>query len=191
MLENTFKKHENSLAAIAETMRLFIIRDDSDVVTNGESAIKSQDIEKVKDEESNLKKSLTDISSTLSKEIPISSSINTDVRASIKEKITETGNKELNLHIEYFYEVVKAQMELKTDDYPAGFYTLYSSNAATLTANFIKKTLENNLKKYISPNRKISMIITGSTDASPVGSKLLYSGEFGSISDNLFFLMVC
>jgi serine protease Do len=156
-------------------------------VTNGESAIKSQDIEKVKDEESNLKKSLTDISSTLSKEIPISSSINTDVRASIKEKITETGNKELNLHIEYFYEVVKAQMELKTDDYPAGFYTLNSSNAATLTANFIKKTLENNLKKYISPNRKISMIITGSTDASPVGSKLLYSGEFGSISDNLFF----
>jgi hypothetical protein len=70
MLENTFKKHENSLAAIAETMRLFIIRDDSDVVTNGESAIKSQDIEKVKDEESNLKKSLTDISSTLSKRFP-------------------------------------------------------------------------------------------------------------------------
>jgi hypothetical protein len=46
-------------------------------------------------------------------------------------------------------------MELKTDDYPAGFYTLNSSNAATLTANFIKKTLENNLKKYISPNRKL------------------------------------
>jgi hypothetical protein len=164
-----------------------VYNDDYYSIMNNGSVIKSQDMEKVKTEESDLKKSLTDISSTLSKEMPISSSINTDVRASIKENITEAGNKELNLHVEYFYEVVKAQMELKTDDYPAGFYTLNSSNAATLTANFIKKTLENNLKKYITPNRKISLVITGSTDASPVGTKLLYSGEFGNISDKLYF----
>jgi serine protease Do len=164
-----------------------VYNDDYYSIMNNGSVIKSQDVENIKAEESELKKSLTDISATLSNEVPISPSISTDVRASIKEKITETGNKELNLHVEYFYEVVKAQMELKTDDYPAGFYTLNSSNAATLTANFIKKTLENNLKKYITPSRKISIVITGSTDASPIGSKLLYTGEFGNISDKLYF----
>ena len=145
------------------------------------------DIEQVKTEESILKKDLLAISSELSKEIPVSSSINTDVRASIKENITSNGNKEINLHVEYFYEVVKAQLELKTDDYPAGYYTLSSSNAATLTANFIRKTIETNLKKYITPNRKISIVITGTTDASKVGSQLKYGGEFGEINDRIYF----
>lgn len=161
--------------------------DDYYAIMNNLPAFNVQDIESIKSEESELKKSLIDLTSSLSGETPVSSSIQTDVRASIKEDITEAGNKELNLHVEYFYEVVKAQMEFKTDDYPAGFYTLNSSNAAMLTANFIKKTLEYNLKKYITPDRKISIVITGSTDASQVVSKLLYTGEFGEITDKLYF----
>lgn len=156
-------------------------------IMNGRDIIDQNKLETVILEEKELKKGLAEINAGLSKELPISSSINADVRTSIKENIVENNNKELNLHVEYFYEVVKAQIELKTDDYPAGFYTLNSSNAASLIANFIKKTLEYNLKKYLTQDRKISVIISGQTDASTVGSRLLYNGEFGDIENKLFF----
>lgn len=139
-------------------------------------------------EENLIKAQLITISNSLTKENSVSEDVKTNVKASVKENVTLDGNKEINLHIEYSYEIVKAKIEQKTDDFPPGGYKLTSSNAAKLTAKLLKQTIENELSKYFTKGTKVSIKITGTTDGTPIQSTIPYNGDYGYFDDVMYFL---
>jgi len=119
----------------------------------------------------------------------ISENINTEVQAKVIEEVnTQTGETQLNLHVEYKYEVIKAKMESQTDDFPAGKYKLISSNAANVTMQLFKQAVEQQLAEYLTPGTNVTIVITGSTDGSPINNSLPYGGEYGDFSSFEYFL---
>ena len=139
-------------------------------------------------EEGIIKERLKNITNSLTEENAISENVKTDVKASVKEEVNLEGNKEINLHVEYLYEVIKATIEQKTDDFPPGGYKLTSSNAAKLTAKLLKQTIENELSKYFTTGTKVSIKITGTTDGTPIQSAIPYTGDYGNFKDEMYFL---
>ena len=139
-------------------------------------------------DEYSIKKRLKTITESLDEKNVVSESIKTEVKTSVKEDINIDGEKELNLHIEYQYEVIKANIERKTDDFPPGGYKLTTSNAAKLTAKLLKETIENELVKYFTVDTKITIKITGTTDGTPINSPIPYSGEYGNFKEEMYML---
>ena len=139
-------------------------------------------------EEGIIKERLKNITNSLTEENAISENVKTDVKASVKEEVNLEGNKEINLHVEYLYEVIKATIEQKTDDFPPGGYKLTSSNAAKLTAKLLKQTIENELSKYFTTGTKVRIKITGTTDGTPIQSAIPYTGDYGNFKDEMYFL---
>ena len=117
--------------------------------------------------------------------------ISDNVKLSVNTKITvekdSIGKPELNYHIEYSYEVIKATVENQTDDFPLGKYKLTSSNAAKITVQILKETIDKELIKYIKSGMDVTIKITGSTDASPVVNTIPYSGDFKDFEDEPYF----
>ncbi|MBI9066819.1 MAG: caspase family protein [Salinivirgaceae bacterium] len=119
----------------------------------------------------------------------ITDNIKTSVVANVKEETdTNTGNSILNLHVEYKYEVIKALIENQTEDFPMGKYKLLASNAAKITMQLLKKAVENQLSEYLSSGTKVTIKITGSTDGTPITSKIPYLGEYGDFINAGYFL---
>lgn len=145
-------------------------------------------VSNVEQEEKELKADLVSLIKELSFTGQLSENVITNVSSKLVQEKEADGKTHINLHVEYYYEVAKLSVDNKTDDFPAGGYKLELSNASMLTANFIKKSLEENLKKYLTKGRRVSVIITGSTDASAISSKINYKGEYGSFNDELFIL---
>jgi serine protease Do len=139
-------------------------------------------------EESLMKEKLKTITNGLTVGNTISENVKIDVKASVKEEVNLEGNKEINLHVEYLYEVIKATIEQKTDDFPPGGYKLTSSNAAKLTAKLLKQTIENELAKYFTSSTKVSIKITGTTDGTPIQSAIPYGGDYGNFDEEMYFL---
>jgi len=79
-------------------------------------------------------------------------------------------------------------IEKQTDDYPVGEYNLSKSNAAKIIMTVLKNTVENQLSEYLTKNTKVTIKITGSTDAMPIKSKLPYSGEYGEFYNKFCFI---
>ena len=139
-------------------------------------------------EENIIKERLKTITNSLTEENSISENVKTDVKATVKEEVNLEGNKEINLHVEYLYEVIKATIEQKTDDFPPGGYKLTSSNAAKLTAKLLKQTIENDLAKYFTSGTKVSIKITGTTDGTPIQAAIPYTGDYGNFNEEMYFL---
>jgi len=92
------------------------------------------------------------------------------------------------LHVEYGYRVIKAAIDNQTDDYPAGKYGLINSNAAKITCQILKQTLENDLEEFLLPDTRVSIRITGSTDGTPISSTIPYDDDFGDIKGYNYFV---
>lgn len=119
----------------------------------------------------------------------ITNNVQTSVDAKVEEETDSvSGEKLLNFHVEYKYEVVKAFLERQTDDFPLGKYKLLSSNAAKITMQLLKQAVENQLAEYLSNNTKVTIKITGSTDGTPIVGTIPYLDEFGEINNQEYFL---
>ncbi len=118
----------------------------------------------------------------------ISENVETTVVTSVVQEKNELGEEELNLQIEYGYRVIKASIENQTDDYPAGKYRLVNSNAAKITCQILKQTLENDLQEFLLPDTRVSIKITGSTDGTPISNSIPYDDAFGDINGISYFV---
>lgn len=118
----------------------------------------------------------------------LTDNVQTNVSAKAVIEEDEQGEKEINFHVEYSYEVIKATIGAQTDDFPLGEYKFTSSNAAKMTLQVFKESLENELADYLVSGKKVTVKITGSTDATPVVGKIPYSGDYGLFSDEPYFL---
>lgn len=107
--------------------------------------------------------------------------------------ISDNGDEEMNLTLEFAYETQPATTQTltynkNTDDYPAGAYLPTQSKACKTTLAFIKEQLSGEMKKYLTPGTKVTIKITGETDGSAIRNAIPYKGEFGDFNHELIYL---
>ena len=144
-------------------------------------------IAEVANRQDTLKGRLTSYIKEKKNEKIISENVDLNVNTSIVVEKDSTGNPELNYHVEYSYEVIKATVENQTDDFPLGKYKLTSSNAARITVQILKETIEKELIKYIKSGMDVTVKITGSTDGTPIVNAIPYADDFGDFEDEPYF----
>lgn len=137
-----------------------------------------------------IKQDLSDFTQQMREENRISKNVHTDVTAEVITETTDAGEEELNLRIEYKYEVrtINASISNSTEDFPPGQYNLFNSNAARITMTMLKRSIEDQLMEYLLPGTKVTVRITGSTDATPVNGKIPYKGEYGEFEQAKYYL---
>lgn len=69
------------------------------------------------------------------------------------------------------------------DDYDLGKYAIENSNACMLMCNFLKEKMENDLADLLKQGTRVDIKITGTTDGTPIRSKIDYRGEYGDFTD--------
>lgn len=69
------------------------------------------------------------------------------------------------------------------DDYALGKYAIENSNACMLMCNFLKEKMENDLADLLKQGTRVDIKITGTTDGTPIRSKIDYRGEYGDFTD--------
>lgn len=127
----------------------------------------------------------------LMREKQISTNLLTTVNVTIQNEKNATGQIEQNLHARYDYEIIgnaSNKIRSQIDDYPPGKYKLGSSKAAMSTMQILKKTIESNLSEFITNGTRVTIKITGTTDASQIRGKIPYTGDYGDIENFTFFL---
>ena len=105
--------------------------------------------------------------------------VSDNVKVNVTTGIQQLDN-EINLVVTVSYETLNLTME--SDDYALGKYTIQNSNACVFMCNFLKKKMETDLKQYIKKGGKVDINITGTTDGTPIRSKIPYNGEYGDIN---------
>ena len=103
----------------------------------------------------------------------------------------DDGTQEMNLKLEFAYETTPSKsisFNQNTDDYPAGAYMPTQSKACKATLGFMKEQLDGELRKYFTPDTRVTIRITGETDGSPIKGKIPYKGEFGEFEHELIYL---
>ena len=101
------------------------------------------------------------------------------VEAHLKVEKDSLGQDELNLHVVFLSQGIKANIEKETADYKAGKYDIFESVAATTLVDFFIKSTSEKLGEYLVPNTKITFNLTGSTDKSKIMNALPYANEYG------------
>lgn len=118
-----------------------------------------------------------------------------DVNPEVRIEKSEDGGDEMNLNLGFSYETTVRDKDLsvvmnntKTDDYAPGKYNSTASNACTMTLEFVKNKLDNELSAYFFKGQKVTIKITGATDGSPIRSTIPYLGEYGDFNNRLIYL---
>lgn len=84
------------------------------------------------------------------------------------------------LKIVYSYSLKNDTLKYQTDDFTLGNYRVNGSNAAMVTLALMKRSLQGELKKYITPQKEVSITINGNADATTIRKAIPYKGEYGN-----------
>ena len=128
----------------------------------------------VKQVQSSIKSDLKDYTKEMQNQRFISDNVITDVNV---ESITIDGKEALI--VTYSYTLKSGSMKFQSDDFGPGKYLVNESNALLVTLAVMKRNLEGQLARYVTPGKEISITINGSADAAPVKKVIRYKGEFG------------
>lgn len=109
------------------------------------------------------------------------------VTSVLKKEKDSLGKDELNLHVTFVSQGVKAEIEKETADFKAGRYNILESVAATTLVDFFVESTSKKLVDYLSPGTRITFKLTGSTDKSKISSSLPYDEEYGSFKNFPFY----
>ena len=147
-----------------------------------EEEISIEMAKEVAKKEQEFKKNLSDLVSDLRSEGKLND-VELSVSSLLKKEKDSLGNDELNLHVTFISQGIKAEIEKETADYKAGKYDIFESVAATTLVDFFIASTSNKLKDYLSPGTKITFKLTGSTDKSKISSTLPYGEEYGTFKN--------
>lgn len=106
--------------------------------------------------------------------------VSDNVKVNVMTDVQQLDN-EINLVVTVSYETLSLAVE--GDDYTLGKYTIQNSNACIFMCDFLKTKVEKDLSQYIKKGGRIDIKITGTTDGTPIRSKIQYNGEYGDIKD--------
>jgi hypothetical protein len=132
-------------------------------------------LEEVLQIETSLKKELDEYILEMQAQKFISNNVITDVDL----KVIETDGKPA-LKATYSYSLLNNTLIFQSDDFGLGKYRIDASNALQVTLQLMKKDMQGQLAKYISPTKEISVTINGSADATPIRNTIPYNGEYGN-----------
>lgn len=103
------------------------------------------------------------------------------------EKDVDANSKEIyNYKVGYQYDVINVN-ESANDDFPSGSYNIRNAQAAQTLIKIIKNSFEGEFAKYVTPGKKVKIIITGSADASPIRGKIAYNGMYGEFKNEPYY----
>ncbi len=112
----------------------------------------------------------------------ISENTSINVKTEILPGYDANGKKIYNYKIGYQYEVIDKAFSAR-DDFPSGGYDMRRSGAAMSLVKIIKNAFEGDFSKYLSQNKVVKVIITGSADASPIRGRIAYNGINGEYTN--------
>ena len=126
----------------------------------------------------------------------ITEAIQIEVIPTVDLVVAEDGGADMNLSVNFTYGIreedrgrgVRFNVENRTDDFPLGAYNPTQSNACRLMLEFAKNKIETELLKYLTPQARVTIVITGETDGTPIRNRMPYNGEFGDFNNRLIFL---
>lgn len=147
-----------------------------------EEEISIEMAKEVAKKEQEFKKTLSDLVTGLRSEGKLND-VELSVASVLKKEKDSLGNDELNLHVTFVSQGIKAEIEKETADYKAGKYDIFESVAATTLVDFFIESTSNKLQEYLSPGTKITFKLTGSTDKSKITTALPYSEEYGAFKN--------
>jgi len=124
--------------------------------------------------EQNMKRDLHDYTNEMRNQRYISDNVVTDVSLEV------TGDDVLDLKVLYEYSLKNDTMKFQTDDFGLGEFRVEKSNACLVTMAIMKKTISEQLMKYIRPGKEVTFTIQGSADAVRIVDVIDYNGEFGA-----------
>ena len=136
----------------------------------------------VAEKEQEFKQNLSDLVTDLRSEGKLND-VELSVSSLLKKEKDSLGNDELNLHVTFISQGIKAEIEKETADYKAGKYDIFESVAATTLVDFFIASTSNKLKDYLAPGTKITFKLTGATDKSKILSALPYGEEYGAFKN--------
>lgn len=136
--------------------------------------------------EQEFKQTLSDLVTDLRSEGKLND-VELSVASILKKEKDSLGNDELNLHVTFISQGIKAEIEHETADYKAGKYNIFESVAATTLVGFFVESTSKKLKDYLAPGTKITFKLTGSTDKSKISSALPYDEEYGTFKNFPFY----
>lgn len=85
-----------------------------------------------------------------------------------------------DLKVVYSYSLINDTLKFQTDDFGLGKYRVDESNALLVTLGIMKKTIEGQLAKYVTPQTRIFLTVKGSADATQIRGVIEYKGEYGN-----------
>ncbi|MDE5786121.1 MAG: WD40 repeat domain-containing protein, partial [Duncaniella sp.] len=133
-------------------------------------------------EEMRLEELRREIMDNAKKENVLTDNTSITVDSRIEPDFDADGNRILNYCVSVTYDVAP---ELSvTEDFQPGKYVSTQSPAANAMLQLVKQAFEGDLSQYLKEGKKLQVVISGTADALPIMSKLIYNGEFGDI-DNL------
>ena len=113
----------------------------------------------------------------------ITDNTNIHVHTDVIKDVDANSNDIYNYKIGYEYEVVASA----DDDFPSGSFDINKAQAAKTLVKIIKSAFEGDFAKYLKPEHKVKIIITGSADASPIRSKIPYNAMYGEFRNEPYY----
>lgn len=89
------------------------------------------------------------------------------------------GKKILNYRVYFTYEVDPGFTAV--EDFGPGKYHAEQSGAAGAMLSLVKTALEGEFAQYVKEGKKLNISLSGTADATPIVSKIIYDGGFGDI----------
>lgn len=109
-----------------------------------------------------------------------------DVKAHVVSDYDEKGNIRNNYQIVFEYNVDERYS--LDEDYGPGRYHIEDSHAAISMLRTITAAFGENFSRYIAPNKKLDVTITGSADSSPIRGTIAYDGCYGEFENEPYYL---
>lgn len=111
----------------------------------------------------------------------ISEHTNISVDSRIEPDYDADGNKILNYRINFTYEVDPGFTA--TEDFAPGKYRAEQSGAASAMLQIVKQAFESDFAQYLKAGKKLNVKISGTADATPIVSRIIYDGAYGDFVD--------
>lgn len=167
--------------------RIYYLDEQNRHIEPRKEIVSGEIVKKIGEEEVVLRQKLKDYFDQEMAQQRISDNVKVNVEARPQEGIGEKGQPVIDYHIAYSYEVLKTDKK-NIGDWAPGRYLLAESNAATATVQVIRETFEKELAGYITPDKNITIKITGSADGSPILNPIKYTGLYGDFEEDPYYL---
>lgn len=128
-------------------------------------------------EEMKLKEIQASVTEAAKKENIISEHTDITVDSKIEPGYDANGNRIMNYKVNFSYQVDPAFTA--AEDFAPGKYHAEQSGAAKAMLEIVKQAFEGDFAQYLKAGKKLNVKISGTADATPIVSRIIYDGAYG------------